>query len=325
VESKGDITIQDISTLRIVYGTMIFGRQTQEREAHEMIWFFLESGGSELDTAYVYSDGKAEEIVGRILKGMNRKQYIIATKAQPRAYGNLSPESIKKQLETSLSRLGLENVDLFYLHQPDPSTPIEITLAAMNKLHQEGKFFELGLSNYPAWEVAHIWHLCNKEKWLVPTVYQGMYNAITRGVEQELFPCLRALGLRFYAYNPLAGGFLTGKYRDSNAQPTSWRFKDNLYRSRYWKEAYFEALRVIMTMCDKEGISMTSAALRWMMHHSMLDSASGDGLIIGASQLSQLKENLKRCREAALPDQIVVAFNDAWEIVKPVCPKYFRP
>ncbi|XP_031232899.1 aflatoxin B1 aldehyde reductase member 2-like [Mastomys coucha] len=108
-------------------------------------------------------------------------------------------------------------VDLFYLHIPDHSTPVEETLQACHQLHQEGKFVELGLSNYASWEVAEICTLCKKNGWILPTVYQrrgkqipayalmGMYNDTTWQVEKELLPCLRHFGLRFYAYNPLAG------------------------------------------------------------------------------------------------------------------------
>ncbi|HUV07019.1 MAG TPA: aldo/keto reductase, partial [Spirochaetia bacterium] len=112
---------------RIILGTMTFGGQTEERDAGEMVRVFLESGNRDLDTAYIYMDGKTEEILGHIIKRMKRDTFGIATKVHPRVDGSLRPESINKQLETSLSRLGLESVDLLYLHSPDPETPVEIT------------------------------------------------------------------------------------------------------------------------------------------------------------------------------------------------------
>ena len=138
----------------------------------------------------------------------------------------MSPKLLRLQLETSLKRLQLDKVKLFYLHAPDTATPLVDTLTGVKKLHEEGKFEELGLSNYPAWEVAHVYHLCDKMGMVKPTVYQGMYNGITRQVEMELFPCLRRLGMRFLAYNPLAGGLLTGKHR-FDADPDQGRFKGN--------------------------------------------------------------------------------------------------
>jgi aflatoxin B1 aldehyde reductase len=105
-----------------------------------------------------------------------------------------------------------------------------------------------------------------------PTVYQGMYNALTRAVEVELFPCLRKFGIRFYAYNPLAGGMLTGKHADIGAEATSTRFdkSNEMYRSRYWKPAMFESLQTIKAACDACGVSMAAASLRWLVHHSAL-------------------------------------------------------
>uniref|UniRef100_A0A8B9EYE8 Aldo-keto reductase family 7 like (gene/pseudogene) n=1 Tax=Anser cygnoides TaxID=8845 RepID=A0A8B9EYE8_ANSCY len=129
----------------------------------------------------------------------------VATKANPWDGKTLKPESVRSQLDESLRRLKRTSVELFYLHAPDHGTPVEETLRACNELHKEGKFKELGLSNYAAWEVAEICTICKYNNWLMPTVYQGMYNATTRQVETELFPCLRHYGLRFYAYNPLAG------------------------------------------------------------------------------------------------------------------------
>ena len=130
------------------------------------------------------------------------------------------------QKYTNLKRLNVDSVKLFYLHAPDTETPLVETLQEVQKLHNEGKFEQLGLSNFSAWETAHVWHLCDKLGVVKPTVYQGMYNGITRQVEQELFPCLRRLGIRFLAYNPLAGGLLTGKHR-FDQEPDHGRFKDN--------------------------------------------------------------------------------------------------
>merc|ERR1711937_425413 len=120
--------------------------------------------------------------------------------------------------------MGVDKVSLFYLHGPDTKNSIEDTLGAIKSLHEEGRFDEFGLSNYCAWEVAHIWHLCDKMGMVKPTVYQGMYNAVTRDVERELLPVLRQFQIRFYAYNPLAGGVLTGRYRSADEEQKEGRF-----------------------------------------------------------------------------------------------------
>ena len=117
----------------------------------------------------------------------------------------LAPEQLEQQLRTSLSSLNISKADLFYLHAPDHSTPIDATLDAVQKLQKEGLFQRWGLSNYSAWQVVDIVHKCRTRGMPPPAVYQGMYNAVTRGVEAELLPALRYCGIAFYAYNPLAG------------------------------------------------------------------------------------------------------------------------
>ena len=112
---------------------------------------------------------------------------------------------------------------MWYLHGPDRTTPYEETLRAVNELYKEGKFKRFGISNYMSWEVAEIVGICRANGWVQPTAYQGLYNAIQRKVEPELFPCLRKFGIAFYEFNPLGGGFFTGRYRsiDDAGEPGS--------------------------------------------------------------------------------------------------------
>ncbi|XP_031235106.1 aflatoxin B1 aldehyde reductase member 2 isoform X2 [Mastomys coucha] len=297
---------------------------------------FLERGHSELDTAFMYSDGQSENILGGLGLGLGSGDCTvkIATKANPWDGKSLKPDSVRSQLETSLKRLQCSRVDLFYLHAPDHSTPVEETLRACHQLHQEGKFVELGLSNYASWEVAEICTLCKSSGWILPTVYQGMYNATTRQVEKELLPCLRHFGLRFYAYNPLAGGLLTGKYKyedKDGKQPVGRFFGNNwaeTYRNRFWKEHHFEAIalveKALQTTYGTSAPSMTSAALRWMYHHSQLQGTRGDAVILGMSSLEQLEQNLAATEEGPLEPSVVDAFNQAWNMVAHECPNYFR-
>nr|XP_005986120.1 PREDICTED: aflatoxin B1 aldehyde reductase member 2 [Latimeria chalumnae] len=258
----------------------------------------------------------------------------IATKANPWDGKTLKPESVRSQLETSLKRLKLQSVDLFYLHAPDHETPIEETLRACQELYKEGKFKEFGLSNYASWEVAEIYCICKHSGWILPTVYQGMYNATTRQVETELFPCLRNFGMRFYAYNPLAGGLLTGKYKFEDvygAQPAG-RFFGNTwaetYRKRYWKLHHFQAIDLVQKSLESaygsQAPSLTSAALRWMYHHSKLQGDLGDGVVIGMSTMEQLQQNLAASEEGPLHATVVEAFEQAWNLVAHDCSNYFR-
>ncbi|XP_047438023.1 aflatoxin B1 aldehyde reductase member 3 [Mugil cephalus] len=312
-------------------GSMAFGGRADAELSLEMVKAFLGRGHNQLDTAFMYMDGKSEEVIG----GMNLPKTVsIATKANPWNGKTLKPESVRSQLETSLQRLKTDCVDLFYLHAPDHENPIQDTLRACNELYKEGKFKEFGLSNYASWEVAEIVCLCRHNNWIVPTVYQGMYNATTRQVETELLPCLRNYGIRFYAYNPLAGGLLTGKYHyedKDNTQPAGRFFGNNwaaAYRDRYWKQSHFQAIDLVLkaleTVYGSEKPSLTSAAMRWMYHHSQLKGDFGDGVIIGMSTMEQLQQNLAAAEEGPLDQRVVDTFKEAWDLVAHECPNYFR-
>nr|CAA52740.1 aflatoxin B1 aldehyde reductase [Rattus norvegicus] len=319
-----------------VLGAMEMGRRMDVTSSSASVRAFLQRGHTEIDTAFVYANGQSETILGDLGLGLGRSgcKVKIATKAAPMFGKTLKPADVRFQLETSLKRLQCPRVDLFYLHFPDHGTPIEETLQACHHVHQEGKFVELGLSNYVSWEVAEICTLCKKNGWIMPTVYQGMYNAITRQVETELFPCLRHFGLRFYAFNPLAGGLLTGryKYQDKDGKNPESRFFGNpfsqLYMDRYWKEEHFNGIalveKALKTTYGPTAPSMISAAVRWMYHHSQLKGTQGDAVILGMSSLEQLEQNLALVEEGPLEPAVVDAFDQAWNLVAHECPNYFR-
>uniref|UniRef100_A0A8C6QY97 NADP-dependent oxidoreductase domain-containing protein n=1 Tax=Nannospalax galili TaxID=1026970 RepID=A0A8C6QY97_NANGA len=312
-----------------VLGAMEMGRRMDATSSAASVRAFLQRGHTEIDTAF------SETILGGLGLGLGGGdcRVRIATKAVAMNGKTLKPDDVRFQLETSLKRLQCSQVDLFYLHIPDHDTPIEETLQACHQLHQEGKFVELGLSNYASWEVAEICTLCKSNGWILPTVYQGMYNATTRQVEKELFPCLRNFGLRFYAYNPLAGGLLTGKYRyEDKDRKTEGRFFGNqwsqIYMNRYWKMEHFKGIdlveKALQAAYGTYAPSMTSAALRWMYHHSQLKGTYGDAVILGVSSLEQLEQNLDLVEEGPLEPVVMDAFDQAWNLVAHDCPNYFR-
>ncbi|XP_047203367.1 aflatoxin B1 aldehyde reductase member 3 [Girardinichthys multiradiatus] len=331
LESCRNMSSSPVKRPVTLLGTMAFGGRADAEQSQGMVTAFLNKGHNQLDTAFMYMDGRSEAIVGDMHLP---KTVSIATKANPWDGKTLKPESVRSQLETSLQRLKTDCVDLFYLHAPDHQNPIQDTLRACNELHNEGKFKELGLSNYASWEVAEIGCICRHNNWIVPTVYQGMYNATTRQVETELLPCLRYYGMRFYAYNPLAGGLLTGKYHyeDKDGSQPAGRFFSNswaaAYRDRYWKLSHFQAIDLVLkaleTAYGSEKPSLTSAAMRWMYHHSQLKGDLGDGVIIGMSNMEQLQQNLAAAEEGPLNQRVVDAFNEAWDLVAHECPNYFR-
>ncbi|CAN2388003.1 Aldo/keto reductase family [Pristimantis euphronides] len=317
---------------RTVLGAMEFGRRMDAKTSEQVAREFLRRGYDEMDTAHIYGNGESERLLGELGLGAGVK---IATKANPlEGKKNLRADTVRQQLEASLKRLKATSVHLFYLHLPDHQTPLEETLAACQELYLEGKFKELGLSNYSSWEVMKIYCICKQKNWVLPTVYQGMYNAITRQVETELLPCLRQLGIRFYVYNPLAGGLLTGRYsyedKDKEQAPsrffsTEW---SELYRNRYWKKHHFQAIdlvqRALVEAYGKDRPSLTSASLRWMYHHSKLQGSLGDAVILGMSSMEQLLQNLDGAESGPLLPPVVTAFNEAWNLVAHDCPSYFR-
>ena len=310
--------------MKLILGTMNFGPQVNEDEGLNMIKTFLREGYTEIDTAYVYNEGVTEAMLGNIFKNLDSVDFHVATKVNPRITGKLDLNAINLQTYDSLKRMEKEKVQILYLHMPDPGTPIEETLEACQKLYEEGRFSELGLSNFPAWMVVDIWHICHKRGWVKPTVYQGLYNAISRKAEKELFSALRHLGIRFYAFNPLAGGLLTGKHLDYHAEPEKGRF-DRLasYRKRYWKKSYFDAVNLITKVCDKQGISPAQAAYRWLAFHSHLDCHKDDAIIIGASSVSQFNTNLEAITQSNLPQEVLEAFDTAWHETISESPDYF--
>ena len=309
---------------RIILGTMNFGGQVDELAADHMLATFLELGYKEIDTAYGYADGASEEILGRILTPERRGKVYLATKANPLGGGGLGHEGMVKQVNTSLRRLKTDYLDLLYLHAPDLKTPIEATLEACQKLFKEGKFREFGLSNYAAWQVADIWHLCKQNGWVIPSVYQGRYSAVTRDVEGELFPAIRNFGLRFYAYNPLAAGLLTGRYHQIGNVPQEGRFAlKRVYLERFWKKSIFDAIEIIQDASEQTGLSMIQIALRWILRYSFVNGPNGDGVIIAASNLKQWEYNLNNL-SGELPVKVLEAIDRAWEKARQECPPYSR-
>ena len=309
--------------MRLILGTMTFGESVFQPEVGQFINTFLDEGYDELDTAYVYNEGSCERMLGDAFATLERP-FKIATKVNPRISGKLDGEAAYKQVNESLERMKLDSVDTVFLHFPDPATPVESVLRAIADLYEQGKFRELGLSNFPAWMTADVWHICDKNGWVKPTVFEGIYNPLTRKAENELNDCLNAYGMRFYAYNPTAGGLLTGRYGKFEDAPSDGRFTHRPnYQKRYWKKSYFDAIDVIKAAAGKYGITTIEATFRWLAYHSMLNASRGDAIIIGASKLSHLKQNMEAVNRGPLPEEIVAAFGKAWEITKGDSPEYF--
>ncbi len=313
------------NNIKLILGTMTFGERIFGDDVGKIIDLFLQSGYRELDTAFVYNGGESERLLGQALASMDRDRFKIATKVNPRITSRLDYDAVLSQCTESLARLRLDSVDILYLHFPDPDTPLESALKACAELQENGKFKELGVSNFPAWLVAETCHICDSHGWIRPTVYEGLYNPLSRFAERELDRALDYYGMRFYAYNPLAGGMLTDKYSGSDRTLKEGRFltRPN-YQGRYWKDSYFSAVDRVKAVCAKFEINIVEATYRWLAFHSMLKAERGDGILIGVSKISQLQQNMGAIEKGPLPSDIVNAFEEAWEICRPDAPEYFK-
>nr|GAT49112.1 aldo-keto reductase [Mycena chlorophos] len=330
------------SALNVVMGAMTFGeagtdgaRVTELKDMEAILDVFLSHGHREVDTARMYGSGSCERVLGQIdwkAKGiiMQTKLYPAHIPAYAHIVGPHTPEGLRKYFAMSLTALNTDSIDIFYLHAPDRQVPFEETLKTVNELYKEGKFKRFGISNFMSWEVAEVVAICKANGFIEPTVYQGLYNAIHRAVEPELFPCLRKFGIAFYAFNPLGGGFFTGRYTGVDSEtPGGTRFDPKTlfgqaYRHRYWNDTYFTALQFIQAVGDKHGLTLAEIALRWVSHHSLMKREQGDAVIIGASSLAHIEQNLVDLEKGPLPEDAVKALDDAWASVKGVATNYFH-
>ncbi|RDW89875.1 aldo/keto reductase family protein [Aspergillus mulundensis] len=319
---------------RVILGLMTFGKDeskgariTSLDEFNKHLDYFQQQGFNEVDTARLYIGG-AQEAFTAAAKWKERG-LTLATKVYPYTPGIHKPDALREHFETSLKELGTNQVDIFYLHAADRSVPFDETLEAVNELHKEGKFVQLGLSNFTAFEVAEVVTLCNERGWVRPTIYQGMYNAITRSIETELIPACKRYGIDIVVYNPLAGGILSGKYKTKDV-PAEGRYSDtaasgSLYRKRYFRDATFEALSIIEPVAQKHGLTLPETALRWIHHHSKLNIKDGrDGIIVGVSSFAQLESNLKDVQKGPLPEEVIEALDKAWLAAKATTPDYWH-
>ncbi|KAI9767755.1 MAG: hypothetical protein M1840_005436 [Geoglossum simile] len=323
---------------RVILGLMTFGpdpstgaRITSLDEFKEILDYFQSQSYGEVDTARGYVGGRQEEFTAQA--GWKDRGLKLATKVYPVAAGLHKPDVLKASFQESLTALDADQVDVFYLHAADRSVPFAETLEAVNELHKQGKFIEFGLSNFTAFEVAEVVITCKERGWVRPTIYQAMYNAITRSIEPELVVACRRYGIDIVVYNPLAGGFLSGKYKTTDV-PLDGRFSNasgiigSIYRKRFFKDTHLEALRVVEPVVQAHNLTLPETALRWLVHHSALritpESGGNDGVIIGVSNIDQLKSNLKDLEKGRLPMAVVQALDEAWKVAMPEVPNYWH-
>ena len=242
--------------------------------------------------------------------------YREADAANPR----LDRASIRRNCDESLQRLGLDHVDLYYLHVPDPWTPIEESLAACQELVDAGKIRHLPLSNHAAWQIADAIRLAEAHGWPRARASQPMYNLIARRMEEECVACTRRFDVANLVYNPLAGGLLTGKHRADQEPEEGTRFSQRAnYRERYWNQAQFEAVDRLGLIARDAGMMLIELSLRWLLTRDHVN-----GAILGVSSMEHLESNIAAADGPGPDDDTVAAVDEVWADLRGAAPSYNR-
>ncbi|OTB10095.1 hypothetical protein K445DRAFT_323321 [Daldinia sp. EC12] len=311
---------------RIILGLMVIGpegspgpRITDLGDFKEALDIFQGRGYHELDTARLYIGGKQEAFTRQA--GWKERGLSIGTKIWPLPPGSHKPDALTSTFDTCLKELGTDSVDILYLHAPDRSVPFADTLEAVDRLHKAGKFSRLGLSNYASFEVAEIVMTCKQNGWVRPTVYQAIYNCLFRTIEDELIPTCRRYGIAIDVYSPTGGGFLLGRITSKSDDPKEGRYAagpfQHLTRGRYFRDGIIEGGQLIRKAAETRGLNPLEVAMRWLVHHSMLQVGEGhDGIVIGFSALQQLKDNLEYLEKGPLDAELLLVLQQAWKVAK---------
>lgn len=311
-------------------GCMMFGGRTSPEDSKRIIDRALDFGINFLDTANVYNDGKSEEAVGAALRQNGHRHHIVlATKVHgnmhkgdaldPNQSGN-SRRQIIEQCEASLRRLKTDWIDLYQIHRPQPECAIDETLRALDDLVRSGKVRYIGTSTYAAWQlVESLW--VSKEYGLNRFVTeQPPYNLLDRRIERELIPAAKTYGFGLIPWSPLAGGFLSGKYKRQGSQPEG-RFADGTHMrapSLLGSARAFDAVEALGALAKEKGTTLSQLAIAWTVQQPHITSP-----IIGPRTLEQLEDNLKalevrlgpedlgRIDKICPPGEHIVSFYDA--------------
>ena len=297
---------------RLCLGTMTFGVQVDEPTSRAILDRAAEGGIAFLDTADAYplgggldTVGQTEEIIGRWLKG-KRQDFILATKCAARMgerpwQQGTSRKHVLDAVDDSLRRLQTDYIDLYQLHQPDPATPIDESLGALDAILQAGKVRYIGCSNFLAYQVARALGRSEVLGLARFDSVQPRYNLLFRQIERELLPLCLEEGVGAIAYNPLAGGLLSGKHHSGQPTPGT-RFTlgtaARLYQERYWSENAFATVAELIPIADQAGMSMAQMAVAWVLANPAITSP-----IVGASRPEQLEDSL-RAVSTPLPEDL---------------------
>ena len=304
-------------------GTMMFGDQTSETDSLAIMDYAYEQGVNFFDTANSYNQGESERVVGKGLKG-RREQIILATKVfnqmgEDINSKGLSRHNILSAVDASLKRLDTDYIDIYYMHAPDPGTALEESLEAMSGLVKSGKIRYIGVSNFAAWQIADMLAICDRRNYVAPAITQNVYNLITRGVEGELLPFLKAHKIGMAIFNPIAGGLLAGKHKPGQPAENTRFSNSPMYLKRYWSDRNFSALEQLTEIASQNGLSILELALKWCAMQPEVTS-----IISGVSRLSQLEQNIAVLEKENLSTDVLAACDEVWAMLGGTGFKYHR-
>jgi len=295
----------------LALGTMTFGVETGEQQAHQQLDWFADAGGTLVDTADVYAAGKSEEIIGRWLASRPAEvtqRVVLATKGRfpvedsPNGAG-LSAVHLTRALEGSLRRLGVEAVDLYQLHAFDPWTPLEETLRTLEGFARAGKIRYWGLSNFTGWQLTKAVHLARALNVAGPVTLQPQYSLLVRETEWEIVPAALDAGVGLLPWSPLGGGWLAGKYQRDVRPSGATRLGEDPARGM---EAYdrrgtartWDVIEAVRSIAAARGASMPEVAVAWVTARPGVTST-----ILGARTLAQLQANLRAAELQLTPQE----------------------
>jgi aryl-alcohol dehydrogenase-like predicted oxidoreductase len=265
----------------IALGAMNFGGRTPEDESKRIIARAIERGVELIDTANVYGDGASEKIVGRALSGA---KVAIASKVGLKKREGLRPERVLAALDETLENLRVDALDLYYLHAPDPATPLRETLGALKTLIDEKKIGAWGMSNFASWEVLEATMIADSLGLPRPRIAQVIYNLLIRQLDVEWFRFAARHGVHTTVYNALAGGLLTGKHKHGERPAKGTRFdKNKMYVDRYWTDRNFALVEQYGAVAARAGMELPTLAHAWLAGRSGVGS-----ILIGPATVAQL-------------------------------------
>jgi aryl-alcohol dehydrogenase-like predicted oxidoreductase len=283
---------------RLSLGSMLFGGETDEAEATALVEQAIEAGVNSLDTANIYGRGRSEEILGRALARTGKRQrLVLGTKVHvrmddtdPNAAGN-HRRHIIEQCQASLRRLQTDYVDIYYIHRPSTEVPIDETLRALDDLVRAGYVRYIGTSSFATWQILEALWVAKEYHLNRFVVEQTPYHLLDRRVERELIPMAQTYGVGLTIWSPLAGGFLSGKYRRGASRPETARFRQTgeptVWAERHFVDGAFDVVELIAAIAAEKGCTPAQLAIAWAAQHEAVAS-----VVLGARNVTQLNELL---------------------------------